>query len=215
MDIAMHKQHILHFSQAASMPFTTKPLVNLFDKFADTPFGREFRAGYANIDELQNDKVTKEYLKELVRKPTDSPVMETTITAKDIQRNYKNWKEQTSTSPKGQHLDLYKTWLSVPEESNINYKGIKTTDFLTTIQHLLTVFRRHATPLVRWLNVHNLYILKKPNIFKIHWLRTIQKVDSVVNMMQRELIARGPMKNAKNTSTSMMHNTGVEEGDPL
>eukprot|EP00957_Ditylum_brightwellii_P211130 15365790-Ditylum_brightwellii.AAC.1 len=101
MDIAIHKQYILHFSQAANMPFTTKPLANLFGKFAETPFDREFCAGDANIDKLQIDKVTKEYLKELVRKPTDPPVIKTTITAKDIQRNYKNWKEQTSTSLEG------------------------------------------------------------------------------------------------------------------
>eukprot|EP00957_Ditylum_brightwellii_P021472 1619728-Ditylum_brightwellii.AAC.1 len=100
-------------------------------------------------------------------------------------------------SPEGRYQGLYKTWLKVPEESKINYKGIKTNNFFTMIQHLLTVCRRHATPLTRWLNVHNLYILKKPNIFKIHWLRTIQKVDSEVNMMRRELITRRLMKNAK------------------
>eukprot|EP00957_Ditylum_brightwellii_P127402 9715411-Ditylum_brightwellii.AAC.1 len=61
----------------------------------------------------------------------DPPCISTHISATDIKKNYKIWKECISTSPANQHLGLYKTWVKVPEEKEEKYKGLTTNAFFT------------------------------------------------------------------------------------
>ena len=49
----------------------------------------------------------------------------------------------------------------------------------------------------RWLKVHKIQTLKKPGVYKINRLRTIHKIESEVNLMWREIIAKGLMQKAE------------------
>eukprot|EP00957_Ditylum_brightwellii_P108487 8275025-Ditylum_brightwellii.AAC.1 len=99
---ALLKQHVKHFSQAGTdrMPFTTGPLFTL-GKYAKTELGQLFRNTKTELPYLQLDKYTTEFGKELKRTKEDLPGIDTTIATMYIEDNYKNWKENTSTSPEG------------------------------------------------------------------------------------------------------------------
>eukprot|EP00957_Ditylum_brightwellii_P025808 1952105-Ditylum_brightwellii.AAC.1 len=99
MGAALFKQHLRHFSQATGTPFTVKPLLGSFGEYAERPLGQQFRDGTLIVDNLDVDYHTKEFLCDLQRKSTDPPTINTTIKPQDIQRNYKNWAEATSTLP--------------------------------------------------------------------------------------------------------------------
>eukprot|EP00957_Ditylum_brightwellii_P136349 10398591-Ditylum_brightwellii.AAC.1 len=99
MDAALFKQHLRHFSQATSTHFTLDPLLGCFREYAERPLGQQLRDGTLSVDDLDVDYHTKEFLRDLQRKPTNPPTINTTIKSQDIQRNYKNWAEATSTLP--------------------------------------------------------------------------------------------------------------------
>eukprot|EP00957_Ditylum_brightwellii_P063390 4811504-Ditylum_brightwellii.AAC.2 len=63
---------------------------------------------------------------------------------------------------------------------------------------------RNNIALPRWLTVHNLYLQKQNGNFKTHRLRTIHKVESEVNLMRQDVIARRLMTNAESTITWIM-----------
>eukprot|EP00957_Ditylum_brightwellii_P075006 5700452-Ditylum_brightwellii.AAC.1 len=120
MDKALFHQHVNHFSQAEETPPTVAPITD-FGKYAEEAMGVAFREGKLDLEKLNVDKYTKEFLKELQQKTTDPPCINTQLSANDVKRNYKNWRETTSTSPANQHLGLYKTWVNVPEEKDKEY----------------------------------------------------------------------------------------------
>lgn len=61
---ALHNQHIKHFSQTVGTRFTIDPL-NQLGEYAETKMREDFRKGELNIEELNIDNTTKEFLKEL------------------------------------------------------------------------------------------------------------------------------------------------------
>lgn len=83
--------------------------------------GAKFRKGELNIEELKIDEMTKEFLKELQMTPNNPLTISTAITERNVKKNYKNWKERTSTSPQGRHLSMFKTWLEAPEKIDNKY----------------------------------------------------------------------------------------------
>eukprot|EP00957_Ditylum_brightwellii_P013450 1015187-Ditylum_brightwellii.AAC.1 len=74
-------------------PFTTGPIQELFGDLAEKDSGVAFKQGQLDIDTLDTDEYTKEFLKELQRKDNNPPEIDCTITTSDIKSNYKNWAE--------------------------------------------------------------------------------------------------------------------------
>eukprot|EP00957_Ditylum_brightwellii_P124756 9508741-Ditylum_brightwellii.AAC.1 len=62
---------------------------------------------------------------------------------------------------------------------------------------VMAIYQKHQIALPRLLNAHNLYILKKLGVYKIHCLRTLHKLEYEVNLMQCEIIARCLMQNGE------------------
>eukprot|EP00957_Ditylum_brightwellii_P210872 15365507-Ditylum_brightwellii.AAC.1 len=197
MDAALFKQHLQHFSQATGTPFTINPLLSTFREYTETQEGKKFRDGSLSIDQLPVEKYTREFLKELQKKPSDPTPINTNLCPADIKRNYKNWKEVTSTSPSSRYLSLYKTWINNPEEKDDEYEGITSNGLFKLINDIIETATTIAHPLERWSLIHNLYILKKQNLYRSHKLRTIHKQDSKFNMYKCEIVARQLMHNAE------------------
>eukprot|EP00957_Ditylum_brightwellii_P210996 15365645-Ditylum_brightwellii.AAC.1 len=98
IDAALFKQHLWHFSQAAGTPFTTNPIMSKFGEYAKKSDGVKYRDRILNLQQIGVDKYIKEFLTGLQHQPYDPPAIDTTITLNNIKRNYKSWKEATSTS---------------------------------------------------------------------------------------------------------------------
>lgn len=141
-----------------------------------------FQERTLSFQQLNMDKYPLEFLKNLHRKEEYSPEIDVNTIENDIKANYKNWKEKTSTSPQGQYLGLYKTWLNAPEEQGDKYIGITSSEYFTVVTKMMTMYYKHQSTVPRWLNVHNLLILKKDGVFKINRLGMIQKLKSEVNL---------------------------------
>lgn len=54
------------------------------------------------------------FLDELRPSPLDLPQIDTSLTISQIKHGFRIWKENTSTSPLGRQLPLYKMWLTEP-----------------------------------------------------------------------------------------------------
>eukprot|EP00957_Ditylum_brightwellii_P070484 5354994-Ditylum_brightwellii.AAC.1 len=80
MDKDLFKQHLRHFSQATGTLLTVNPLRSSFGEYAKLPLGQQFRDGTLDVDDLEVDSYTKEFLCELQRKPTDPPEINTILT---------------------------------------------------------------------------------------------------------------------------------------
>eukprot|EP00957_Ditylum_brightwellii_P007339 557272-Ditylum_brightwellii.AAC.1 len=151
MDSALFQQHVRHFSQATGTPFTVNPLVNVLGKYAEVQGREQYRNGTLDIENLDVDNYTKEFLKEMQHTSDDSLEIDATLKGDDIKRNYKNWKEATTTSPSGCYLSLYKTWINVPEKEDEDYKGITSADFFQLINDIMKVATSLLYPLQRWI----------------------------------------------------------------
>eukprot|EP00957_Ditylum_brightwellii_P188740 14366920-Ditylum_brightwellii.AAC.1 len=115
----------------------------------------------------------------------------------NVKNNFKIWKEQTSTSPDGRYITLYKTWLKVPEEKTEECEGLTSDEFFNVITTVIKLCQQHNISLPRWVTVHNLYIQKQAGNFKLHRLQTIHKLESEVNLLRREVIACQLMNNVE------------------
>ena len=94
-------RNIKHFGQATNTPFNSKEFTDIFGIDADSDATEDLLKGVLpNIESLPDE--VQLILKEIAKSP--QPVIDTTITTKDLIGLFKSWKETTSTSPSGCHL---------------------------------------------------------------------------------------------------------------
>eukprot|EP00957_Ditylum_brightwellii_P057467 4356915-Ditylum_brightwellii.AAC.1 len=129
--------------------------------------------------------------------PDDPPVINAKISSQDIRQNYKIWDKGTSTSPSGRYLGLYKTWINSPEEKDNDYSGLTSMEFFTMIQNIIIAATTINYAMSQWSTLHNLYVLKKQDVYRPHKLRTFHRQESELNMYKREIAARQLMTNAE------------------
>ena len=102
---------------------------------------------------------------------------------KEYIEGFKNWKEQTTTSPSGRHLGHHKSLLKPDgtqysdEEADFEERMIKLHHTITSIALL------NAPPLHRWLTSIVLLLPKDKGQSKIHRLRIINTYDSEYNLI--------------------------------
>eukprot|EP00957_Ditylum_brightwellii_P120784 9212743-Ditylum_brightwellii.AAC.1 len=89
------------------------------------------------------------------------------------------------------------TGWEVPEEKAEEYKGLTSDKIFNVITTVIKLCQQHNIALPRWATVHNLYIQKQAGNFKLHRLQIIHKLESEVNLLQREVIARQLMNNVE------------------
>eukprot|EP00957_Ditylum_brightwellii_P168775 12846583-Ditylum_brightwellii.AAC.1 len=83
------------------------------------------------------------------------------------------------------------------EEEENDYSGITSAGFFQMINNIITAAIKFGHPL-QWCSiVHNLYILKKKNLFCIHKLRTIHKLESELNLFKHKIMTKGLMVNTE------------------
>eukprot|EP00957_Ditylum_brightwellii_P189777 14447927-Ditylum_brightwellii.AAC.1 len=83
----------------------------MIGKYAEAQGGEQYRNGTLDIENLEVDNYTEDFLKEMQCTSDDPPEIDATLKRNDIKQNYKNWKEATTTSSSGCYLSRYKTWI--------------------------------------------------------------------------------------------------------
>jgi hypothetical protein len=195
-----------HFGQAQGTPFTVAPLAKLISWEADTDTAELILKGEYTNAEL--DDITQLLLKQCasVSPPDAIPQL---LTLDNFTGKLRIWREETSTSPSGRHLDHYKAvcrpidYACKPWE-----KATYEESRLTLLQAHLDVINYcllHGYSLQRWHQVDNIMILKEPNNHKIHRLRVLHLFEADYNLVLLGVKWRQLMRHAE-------HNHLLNEG---
>ena len=109
-------------------------------QYAETEMGSNYRNGEENIGVFNTDKYTNNFMHELQRNDKDPPMINTSISTTNMKKNYKIWKEKTSTSPQGRHLRLYKTWLDADDKEDKDQETIQKDKFFEIITNQIETY---------------------------------------------------------------------------
>jgi hypothetical protein len=104
----------------------------------------------------------------------------------------KKWKENTSTSPSGKHLGIYKSFVNaltynIGTEAELTETTISLPSIAQkglTIQHLLiNLAIQHKHTYHQWTKVHNIFIKKLPGVPLLDKLRVIHIYEADWNLI--------------------------------
>ena len=124
------------------------------------------------------------------------------------QIRHKIWREQTSTSPSGRKLPLYKIWLQKYNDD----KSITTDQFFQLITDVINISQKLQYPLKRWLTVYNIFICKELGVFKPTRLRPLHNIEAEVNLIRREIISWRLIRNVEAYWMIPINNSGGRKG---
>jgi hypothetical protein len=102
LDTTLLDRNISHFAQAHGTPFTTESLIEIIGEDGCSNQAFEILEGQVP-DHLQ--KFPKLLLQELRQ---TRPTLPLNMTLEDMCQGFKKWRENTTTSPTGKHLGIYK-----------------------------------------------------------------------------------------------------------
>eukprot|EP00957_Ditylum_brightwellii_P037424 2831434-Ditylum_brightwellii.AAC.1 len=73
MEKHLQNHHNRHFCQAEKTPFAKEPVKSLIGYSEDTQFAKELLEGTADIENINTDECTKDFLRGIKAHPTDPP----------------------------------------------------------------------------------------------------------------------------------------------
>lgn len=103
MNQALFERNRKHFAQAEGTPCTKPPLSEMLGYDGLTPIAHQILKGTVPSVESMSVQLL---LNELNDQP---PTISSNYDFEDMISGFANWKEQTTTSPSGKHLGIYKT----------------------------------------------------------------------------------------------------------
>jgi hypothetical protein len=183
-------RNINHFSQAELTPFTTSPLLDLFDYNGTNEESRKILEG--NLENVQLEDLsdaTKQILKMLGEK-RNIPKIPADISFDEYIKAFDKWRERTTTSPSGHHLGHYKILLklSVMDEENEN---VNISKLLLKLYYQITIIAtRLGHTLERWAVVSTCMIEKIVGNSRIDKLRVIHLFEADYNLILKIIWSR-------------------------
>ena len=172
-----------HFGQSQGTPFTVPPLSHQINFEASTETAELILNGTYSNEEL--DEITKMLLEHM--KKVSEPVVTSNITAAKFRSKILLWKERTSTSPSGIHLEHYKAYYATHahEKDTAEYEEFeqKRQDIMDSHLSLLNYAIDHGHSFDRWKKIVTMMIEKEPGNHKIHRLRVIHLYEADYNLL--------------------------------
>eukprot|EP00957_Ditylum_brightwellii_P014760 1113196-Ditylum_brightwellii.AAC.1 len=89
MNRLLLEYHKRHFSQAKVTPLMSEPLKDTIGYTSEGPLAQALKKGTSDIDSLDTDEYTKDFLKELQHKESDPPTVSEEFDWKDIRQGFK------------------------------------------------------------------------------------------------------------------------------
>jgi hypothetical protein len=174
-----------HFGQAKGTPFTVIPLKDLLGWCGDTAFADMLLEGKVEMELIEGlDKGAKKIMEKVAENLKMRDTVVPTITKEDVVRNFKRWKETTSTSPSGRHLGHYKTLARWRSSKNKEEKeNLTAADrILQGIGDVVNLAFRNEHPLDRWRDITNVMIEKIKGKPYLNKMRVIHLFEADLNM---------------------------------
>lgn len=192
LETALYERNIHHFAQAKDTPFASANMREKLGFSGVNDNGKKILDGIASNDELP--VTMKLILTELKRARPELP---STISFDAMIKGFGKWREQTTTSPSGKHLGIYKTLVTIhklyqrqQKSKTLENPPDDTATKALMIQHkiiTLAIDRQHT--LKRWTVVHNLFLEKTPGKPLIDKLRVIHIYEADWNLILKYFVA--------------------------
>lgn len=191
------ERNLKHFSQADGTPFTSTPLTTLLGRYGTNRNCAQILDGKLDVDKIELTDAVKTLLRAIKRiAPAGS--VDCHISADDIRRGYKRWRESTSTSPSGLHLGHEKALMRYESEDE---EKPRLSDRVFSLKaKFLNIAIRHGVVYTRWKKIVNAMIEKIPGKPLINKLQVIHLIESDFNLMTGILWGRRVMIQGENLS---------------
>ena len=172
----------MHFRQAQGTPFTIPPL-SLIESSGCGPISDAILEG--RLEDLPFDVQTLPEAQQVILEELEQccPTMNDTIAFEDFKRKFTIWREDTSTSPSGMYLGLYKALISGKYHEGLVDSTILQTgeDVFMDIFIISNLACRFGFTFDRWKEVVNCMIHKKTDSFLLNQLRVIHLFEADYN----------------------------------
>jgi hypothetical protein len=193
-----------HFAQAQGTPFTENPLLVMTPAMDMTElFDAE---GHPLQLPAETFKETITVLAILRNAFADRPPeIEATVSFDAFIASFFHWNEQTSTSPSGRHLGLYKSLVTAHFDSGREFQDCdddgpsikhKATAVLHAIHQIAAGTAQRGLYLTRWIFVVNAMIYKKAGVLELDELRVIHLFEADFNLLVGLIFGRRTVHNA-------------------
>ena len=173
-----------HFNQASGSPFTIEPLSRICrwdGTISEDPPETIDSAAQQILNHIQDQQ-----------RP---PLAE--ITSKELIQGFTVWREETSTSPSGHHLGVYKALLyQHPDDDNPFCQ-----EFYQLLSTIINQAIRHGYVLQRWRKVTNALLEKIPGTPRIDKFRVIHIFEADLNLVFGILWNRRLMRHCEQQQT--------------
>ena len=173
-----------HFSQAQGTPFTVPPLSQI-ESSACGPVSDLILEG--RLDELPFNVKSLPEAQQVILEELEQclPTMPPTMSFEDFKRRFTIWREDTSTSPSGMYLSLYKALIASKTHDGLIDPQIlqEGEDIFMDIFILSNVACRFGFAYDRWKEVVNCMINKKHDSFLLNQLRVIHLFEADYNLI--------------------------------
>jgi len=196
-DITQMEQHLLnqsrkHFSQAHGTPYTVDPLATLVPNDGLSNFGETIFRGEPIPPDLPISEPTRlllQHQRNLL--PPQTQTMKP-LEFEPLMAGFRKWPEQTTTSPSGRHLGVYKSLLKDKHNEKPGEipkpKGI---DIMYDIFRMLVLAVKHTHTFNHWRTIWNMYLEKDPGTPKINRLRTLHLIEADLNLLWKWYSSKG------------------------
>jgi hypothetical protein len=222
LETAIIERNKRHFAQAQGTPFTCEPFSRIcrsngYDVYSDKD-GHEIQIPE---DSFIETKTVLELLRACHRQPglrwSDD------VSFDEFISGFLHWREQTLTSPSGQHLGLYAPLVTTYCDSGGEFSTYHKRADLTTqeiseqilmmIHGLAASAARLMFFLHRWIQVVNVMIYKKPGCVELDKLRVIHLFEADFNLMIGILFGRRAMYHQVNKNLINPTQFGRPDGE--
>jgi hypothetical protein len=164
------------FRAAAESPCGHGLIYNSITFTSLSPSAKQLLEGTVPPEWHGDDQILKEFLASFTIPDSviNSEPISTAISADDVVRGFKGWRETTTTSPSGRHLGHYKALITDPI-------------FLQCLTKFLNIALFHGIALPRWCNATNILLEKDPGRPTINRLRIIHLFEADFNFLLKIL----------------------------
>ena len=171
----LQERNCKHYQQANGTPYTIEPLTSMLGQHATSDIAQDILDG---IPPKVNDETIARMFKNLSNRLEPHTVK---VTAADLITGYSRWREDTTTSPSGRHLSLFKALILAGKGT---HKVFEIMAYI--INHAIKL--GHILP--RWKHITCLMLEKLPGKPRIDKLRIIQLFENDINLTYGILFSR-------------------------
>jgi hypothetical protein len=180
--LILHR-NIRHFRQAETTPLATPEVIKTIGFGADTERAEAILEGNDDPTDIIDDEWSR-YLLTLMKR--HSKELDIKITTEKMMEKYKRWKERTSTSPSGRHLEhfhaLFRPLKAKDDKDRDRLEGIRTEITKMYATMLQTAYdNEHVYE--RWKYILTCMLGKDSGIPRIHRLRVVNLYECDLNLL--------------------------------